>query len=215
MVWKICRRQLGTSNGKLKNVVSEWIETVSGIQFEFLNPKQEQININDIAHALSLNCRFVGQCSGFYSVAEHSWHVARLLDGTPYTVQLAGLLHDASEAYITDVASPVKKYMPEYQKMEDNIMTAIFERYDLEYPLHPAVKQADRTMLSIESHYLLPSKGNSWQMWREIKRPPVIPAYKPIGMQPEVAKEVFLDKFVELMTEIRIENKKKNGFRTY
>lgn len=192
-------------------IVEPKIETVSGLFFNVIDPQPDQISINDIAHALSLNCRFVGQCSSFYSVAEHSWHVARLLDGCPLSVQLAGLLHDSSEAYITDVASPVKQYLPDYQVMEDRIMNAIFDRYGLEYPLHPAVKQADRTMLSTESHYLLPSKGNSWDLWKQVKRPPVMQHYRPIGMSPDVAKENFLDKFLELRTEIRIENKNKNG----
>lgn len=182
--------------------MESYIETVSGIHFEFLDPKPEQIKVADIAHALSMNCRFVGQCRKFYSVAEHSWHVARLLEGTPLEVQMAGLLHDASEAYITDVASPVKQYMPEYQKMEDGIMSAIAEKYGFEYPLHPAVKRADRVMLATEAHHLLPSRGESWDMWKYEKRL-VLDAYKPIGMQPETAQQVFLDKFFELATAIR------------
>lgn len=190
--------------------MENWIETVSGLQFHFLDPQPDEIKITDIAHALSNNCRFVGQCSRFYSVAEHSWHVARLLDGCPLVAQLAGLLHDASEAYITDVASPVKQHMPEYVKMEDVIMEAIAKRYDFEYPLHPAVKQADLTMLSIEAWHLLPSQGNGWDMWKFRKRPPIMEPYRPICMSPETAMENFLDKFKELITEIRLENKNKN-----
>lgn len=182
---------------------SPWIETVSGVKFEFLDPKPEQIQIKDIAHSLAMNCRFVGQCRKFYSVAEHSWHVARMLEGTPLEVQLAGLLHDASEAYITDVASPVKQYMPEYQKMEDTIMVAISKKYGLEYPFHPAVKHCDAAMLSNEAHHLLISRGNDWDMWQYKKRPPIIDAYRPIGMAPETAKEIFLDKFWELSMAIR------------
>lgn len=180
-----------------------WIETVSGIHFEFLDPKPEQIKITDIAHALSNNCRFVGQCRKFYSVAEHSWHVARMLEGTPLEVQLAGLLHDASEAYITDVASPVKQFMPEYRKMEDVIMVAIAKKYDLEYPFHPAIHQCDLMALSNEAHHLLISRGNDWDMWKHMKRPPIIDAYRPIGMVPENGRQLFLDKFYELTMKIR------------
>lgn len=182
-----------------------WIETVSGIRFYFLEPQPDQIKITDIAHALSNNCRFVGQCRKFYSVAEHSWHVARMLDGCSLSVQLSGLLHDASEAYITDVASPVKQYMPEYVKMEDVIMEAVANKYGFEYPLHPAVKQCDLAMLSNEAHHLLVSQGNDWDMWRFRKRPPVQEPYKPIGMSPDTAREVFLDKFTELSLAIREE----------
>lgn len=143
-------------------------------------------------------------------MAEHSWHVARLLEGCSVSIQLAGLLHDASEAYITDVASPVKQFLPDYQRMEDTIQKAIFDRYDLEYPMHPAVKVADTRMLSIEAWYLLPSKGN-WFTWKDGKRPMVDPNYRPIGMSPDTARENFLDKFGELLHELRIENKNKNG----
>lgn len=186
---------------------SPWIETVSGLRFEFTDPKPEQIYINDIAHALGNNCRFVGQCRKFYSVAEHSWHVARMLEGTPLRVQLAGLLHDASEAYITDVASPVKQFMPEYRQMEDVIMAAISKKYGLEYPPHPAVKQCDIMALSNEAHHLLVSKGNDWDTWKHMKRPPIIDSYRPLGMKPETAAEVFLDKFHELRIAIRNEEK--------
>jgi hypothetical protein len=191
--------------------MENWIETVSGIRFEFLDPQPDQIKINDIAHALSNNCRFVGQCRKFYSVAEHSWHVARLLDGTPLVVQLAGLLHDASEAYITDVASPVKQHMPEYVKMEDKIMEAIAKKYGFEYPFHPAIKHADLTMLSIEAHHLLPSKGNDWEMWLYRKRPPVMEPYKPIGMSPDTARQVFLDKYFEILVAMREEKNESVG----
>lgn len=188
-----------------------WIETVSGVHFEFLDPKPEQIRIRDIAHALSMNCRFVGQCSKFYSVAEHSWHVARMLEGTPLRVQLAGLLHDASEAYITDVASPVKQFMPEYNKMEDTIMMAIARKYGFEYPMHPAIKLADRAMLSNEAHHLLSSRGNDWDMWQHVKRPAVVDAYRPIGMGPETAMENFMDKFHELAMAIRLQEKEADA----
>lgn len=191
----------------------DYIETVSGVRFEFLDPKPEQIKIRDIGHALSMNCRFVGQCSKFYSVAEHSWHVARMLEGTPLRVQLAGLLHDASEAYITDIASPVKYHLPDYVKLEDNIMVAIAKKYGFEYPFHPAIKLADRAMLSNEAHHLLPSRGNPWEMWKHMHRPAVVDAYRPIGMSPEVALENFMDKYHELAMSIRLQEKEKQDER--
>lgn len=179
------------------------IETASGAFVDIVDPQVETIKLEDIAHALSLTCRFVGQCSQFYSVAEHSWNVARLLDGTPLRVQLAGLLHDASEAYLADIPSPVKSLLPDYKALEDKVLGVVFKKYGLEYPPHPAVKQCDLTMLSTEAHYLLPSKGNSWAMWTNIRRPPVLSGYRPIGMSPETAKQVFLDKFFELSMAIR------------
>ena len=181
--------------------MESYIETVSGIKFEFLDPKPDQFRIGDIAHALSMNCRYVGHSRVFYSVAEHSWQMARMLSGLPKEIQLGALLHDASEAYITDVASPVKQHLPDYQKMEDVIMTALFSKYNLEYPLHPAIKVADRAILSIEAHYLIPSQGREWGMWTEATRPPIDSTYKPVGMLPKQAKTLFLDKFYELTRE--------------
>jgi 5'-deoxynucleotidase YfbR-like HD superfamily hydrolase len=145
-----------------------------------------------------MTCRFTGHCSEFYSVAEHSWHVARMLEGCPIEVQIAGLLHDASEAYITDIASPIKQHLSDYVAMEDNILMALFAQYNLEYPPHPAVKQADLAMLSTEAHYLMPSKGNKWDMWKQHRRPAPNALYRPINMPPPQAKQLFLDKFNEL-----------------
>ncbi len=175
--------------------MESYIETVSGRKFYFLAPKPEDFDIEDIAHALSMNCRYTGHCSRFYSVAEHSILVSEIL---PPQLQLAGLLHDASEAYITDVASPIKQHLPDYQKMEDRIMSALATRFGIEYPLHPAVKYADLVMLSTEAWNLLPSQGNSWNLWEYRKRPLVHFGRKPMCLEPFVAKNLFLERFKEL-----------------
>jgi len=183
--------------------MESYIETYTGGKFYFLSPETQDYVMEDIAHALSMTCRFVGHCKEFYSVAEHSWHVARLLDGCPIEVQLAGLLHDASEAYITDIASPVKQHLPDYRAMEDGILKALFEQYDLEFPMHPAVKQADLALLSTEAHYMLHSGGNTWDMWKSIRRPAPNALYRPVNMPPPQAKQLFLDKFKELNEKYR------------
>jgi hypothetical protein len=124
--------------------------------------------------------------------------MARMLGNCSREIQLAALLHDAGEAYITDVASPVKKYLPDYRKLEYRIEEVLFEKYGLEYPIHPAIKVADIAMLSTEAHYLLVSKGNDWEMWKEYTRPRVDVTYKPIGMEPLQAKSLFIEKYNEL-----------------
>lgn len=176
----------------------DYIETFTGIKFDFLNPLPEQFNIVDIAHALSMTCRYTGHSNKFYSVGEHSWHMARMLGGFPREIQLAALLHDGSEAYITDIASPVKRNLPDYRILEDHVMEKLCEKFKVEYPLHPAIKYADMVMLSIEAHFLIPSRGNDWEMWQKTKRPAILQEYKPIGMLPAQAKELFLDKYYEL-----------------
>ena len=75
-----------------------WMQTFTGGRFYPSDPRYEDIHIEDIAHGLSMTCRFGGQCDHFYSVAEHSWHVAMLC---PQRDRLAGLMHDASEASIS------------------------------------------------------------------------------------------------------------------
>lgn len=82
-----------------------WIQTFTGKQFWPLTPKAEDVCIEDIAHALAFKCRFGGHCKTFYSVAEHSCRVAEILRPEH---QLIGLLHDAAEAYLPDVAAPIK-----------------------------------------------------------------------------------------------------------
>src|SRR4051812_23383484 len=109
--------------GRHLMIIEPYIETVSGKKIYFNEPTEDMFDIKDIAHALSMNCRYTGHCSRFYSVAEHSVHVSNLLKGT--SLELAGLLHDASEAYITDIASPIKQFLPDYLMMEDKLMAVI------------------------------------------------------------------------------------------
>lgn len=174
----------------------DYIETVSGVEFTFADPHPDMIRIEDIAHALSMNCRYTGHCSRFYSVAEHSVHVSNLLNGTG--LELAGLLHDASEAYITDIAKPIKSHLPDYMAMEARLEEVIFKKYGLEYPMHPAVKHCDTVMLSTEAHYLIPSRGDKWTMWRHIKRPLVSVGIRPSCVEPKVAKNLFLERYNEV-----------------
>ena len=95
-----------------------WIQTYTGGKFHLLAPRQEEINIVDIAHALSMMCRFTGHVRRFYSVSEHSWHASYLV---PKQDALWALLHDASEAYMADMNRPLKHFTaigPAYLKVE-------------------------------------------------------------------------------------------------
>lgn len=107
------------------------IRTFTGIMFDPTNPDKELIDIRDIAHALSLMCRANGHFSHFYSVAQHSVSCMREAEARGYSrrTRLACLLHDASEAYLSDVTRPIKGLMPEYLVFEDRLQTAIYEKY--------------------------------------------------------------------------------------
>lgn len=140
--------------------IGNYINTFSNINFYPFDPHEEDIKIEDIAHALSLVCRFNGHCSNFYSVAQHCINCAneaKLLSYSP-KLQLACLLHDASEAYIADITSPVKKNLPEYIKLEAILQKAIDSKYhlsDLTTEDFTLIKKIDVLMLDYECSVLL------------------------------------------------------------
>lgn len=130
-----------------------WITTFTGRRFYVLDPRVEDICIEDIAHALSMQCRFTGHVKSFYSVAEHSVRVSWACDPQD---ALWGLLHDASEAYIGDMSAPLKHTpeMSRFRTTERHIMLAVVQKFGLE-PKEPAgVKTADRRMLLTEARDL-------------------------------------------------------------
>lgn len=146
-----------------------WIQTATGLRVNPLSMKPEDVDIADIAHALANLCRFTGHTREFYSVAQHSVLVSRLLErwGCDPWVQLWGLMHDAAEAYLGDVASPMKRYacfmfaldgVPQsmsFERVEREAMTTIAVAYDLPLPVPPVVKEADSQLLSDEAAALI------------------------------------------------------------
>lgn len=139
----------------------DWIITFTGRRFYPLDPRVEDVNINDVAHALSNQCRFAGHCMQFYSVAQHSVLVSMMC---PDKDALWGLLHDASEAYLVDVPSPLKR-MPEfkaYRDAEAKVMATICAAFGLDAHEPPSVKLVDKRMLATEARDLTFTKGHGW-----------------------------------------------------
>lgn len=126
-------------------------------------PDVEKITIPLIASSLSKLCRYTGHTAGFYSVAQHSVHVAKLMirNGHP-EYALEGLMHDAAEAFVNDLSAPVKETMPEYQRMEDKIKVAIWEKFGCDPAAWPYVKQADRDSYATEVRDLFPTMDREW-----------------------------------------------------
>lgn len=128
------------------------IYTYSGVSFSPLSPSVDDISSMDIAHALSYMCRANGHFSGFYSVAQHCLSCVEeaRLRGLPRHIQLACLLHDASEAFISDITRPVKRQLHEYAVIEKRLQDVIYRRYGLDpedAEMLSAVKEIDDAML--------------------------------------------------------------------
>ncbi len=141
-----------------------FISTFSGTKFWPLDPVESEIKIVDIAHALSLLCRGNGHVKHFYSVAQHSVYCAQEAEVRGYSikVQLACLLHDASEAYISDITRPVKKLLPEYLVMEEKLQTfieGVYGIHALNAEERDQVKLIDDTILRYELSELLDTHG--------------------------------------------------------
>ncbi len=127
----------------------------SGTQFDPITPQVADIQIKDIAHALSMMCRGNGHVAHFYSVAQHSIHCSKEAKAKGYSkkVQLACLLHDASETYIADITRPVKKHLSQYLIIEKALQDTIFQKF-LGTPLSieesAQVSEIDDSVLQIE-----------------------------------------------------------------
>ena len=143
----------------MKNSHQEpFLHTWTKKKFYFLNPRAEDICIEDIAHSLSLQCRFNGHIAKHYSVAEHSILVAKAVEaqGESTLVVLAALLHDAGEAYLGDVVSPLKALLPEYKKYEKSADKCIAEKFGLPNPFPAIICKMDKIVLKDEFSFLEP-----------------------------------------------------------
>lgn len=138
-----------------------YITTFTGKHFDPIDSIKEDIDIKDIAHSLSLICRANGHVKYFYSVAQHSIACCQEAKARGYSrrIQLACLLHDASEAYLSDVTRPIKGRLTEYLEVEEALQNTIWNQY-LECPLtkeeEKQVFEIDDDMLSYEFHLLMP-----------------------------------------------------------
>jgi len=170
---------------------NSWIQTYTGLKFFLSNPSPESIVIEDIAHSLSLLCRYNGHIEEFYSVAQHSVYVSIFCD-PKYALQ--GLLHDASEAYLSDIPSPFKRddEFSSYRDVEKKIQTIIYEKFHCPIIEDASVKEADRRMLETEINNLHRVRHPDWQTTSE----PYNLSFK--NLLPKDAKKLFMNRFLEL-----------------
>ena len=129
------------------------IRTFTGKYVNVFDPDPETICIEYIAHSLSFQCRFLAQLPVFFTIAQHSVNCSA---GLPNEYKLQALMHDASEAYLLDFPPQIKNRLPEYKRIEVNLMHVIAQKFGFEYPLHPLVKANDRRLLEWEwVHFML------------------------------------------------------------
>lgn len=125
----------------------KFMTTISGKRINYENPTVEMFDITDIAHSLSNLCRFGGHINRFYSVAQHSVMVSNLV---PHHLALAALLHDASEAYLSDIVRPAKRMLPQYKDLELKFQGVIEQRFAVTFD-HEEIHIADNKALYAEA----------------------------------------------------------------
>lgn len=179
---------------------NSWIRTFTGNSFDPLNPDPFRIRLSDIAHALSNTGRFSGHTTQFYSVAQHSVHVADILRQLGFSehTQFEGLLHDATEAYLVDIPRPIKiqPFMQGYRDAEAKLEQVMAKRFKLTYPMADAVKQADLIALAMEARDLM-GNPTDWEILKTVA--PMAWEIKP--WLPSYAKINFLSRFAELYSD--------------
>lgn len=138
-----------------------YIATSTGKHIDFTNITPDQICIEDIARGLSNECRFAGQLESFYSVAQHSVYVSQIV---PPEYALEALLHDAAEAYIKDIPSPLKAMLPDYKAVEKRIEAVIRKKFGLPPVMTVDVHYADLVMLATEKRDFEIDPASHWPM---------------------------------------------------
>src|SRR5699024_9817293 len=168
-----------------------WMQTFTGRQFFPMNPRPEEVHAADIAHALSMQCRYNGHVRRFYSVAEHCVHLSYAVGEDN---ALWALLHDATEAYVGDMVAPLTRHMSTYRETEDRVSAAIAEPFGLDPEMPQEVRTADRRILLDERAALMTPAPADWGLDQ----------LEPLGVQimawpPHEARRHYLNRLHELI----------------
>lgn len=166
------------------------IRTISGKYVNVFEPDPDTLLIEDIAHALSNQPRFGGHLPKFYSVAQHSilcHMIARPED------KYNALMHDVSEAYLLDMPKPIKLEMPDYNRIEDNLMNVLAKKFNFKYPKTSEVERVDHYLLEWEWNVLM-LKNKKW-------------GHDINCMTPKQAKKMFLEIFYSHQNQVKVQPK--------
>lgn len=180
---------------------SPWIELITGSRFYFNAPAWD---IGAIAHSLSLVCRFNGQCRKFYSVAEHSVLVSRIMEDQGLGDPMEGLLHDGVESVLSDVVRPAKMLLKDYQALDATLDRDLRKAFVLPETPSDGCKKADRIALLLEAKALMPSKGlhgyvDDPQLHAEVAKLP----YLVNCWTSDNAKEKFMTRMSDIRRRVR------------
>jgi len=172
----------------MRTLSETMMQTFTGRVIDLTDFCEEDVRMPDIAHALSIINRFTGHSKCPYSVAQHSVMVSKIV---PHEHAVWGLLHDASEAYLGDVATPLKRILPEYRELEEHIQRTIARKYGLCWPMPKEVKAADMRALMAEKRELL-TVDHDWGIDVEPAAGPILPYCW------QQAKQLFEGRFKEI-----------------
>lgn len=182
-----------------RSLGTAWMQTHTGRAYWPLNPRAEDVCIEDIAHSLAMQCRYAGHTKDidcFFSVAQHCVLVS---DHCSPENALWGLLHDAPETYLIDLIRPVKLHIHGYGVLEERSLAAIAEHFGLTLPIPDEVKLIDKRILGDEQRCLMAPSPRPWNL-----------RFEPLGIeidpwQPRVAKARFLERFYWLTNDEGVE----------
>lgn len=170
-----------------------FLQTFTGRAFYPLSPRPEDVCIEDIAHALSMQCRYNGHCIEFYSVAEHGCllydYVQQRFDDP--ILSWWAVMHDSSEAIVGDMIRPIKDYMPFFTILEDRVMGAICDAFRMQQrTMPPIIHDLDKRIIADERSNMKPMDWGDFEV-------------EPLGVElklwsPARAKEEFLKRFNEV-----------------
>lgn len=170
------------------------ILTASGAYFNFLEPDPATVTVEAVAHALSHICRFAGHTRRFYSVAQHCVLASYLV---PEADARWALMHDAAEAFVGDVARPLKQLLGDYKAIEARAEAAVFAAFGLEGSMPPSVKDADLVLLATEQRDLMPAHDDQWALIEGVT--PMVQTIVP--WDSIMARGAFINRYYELWPE--------------
>lgn len=179
--------------GKERKIDDAWTTTVTHRRFNVFNPCPDDVDIKDIAHALACCARFNGHLIRPLSVAEHCYFVSRFVSSRN---RFVALLHDASEAYLSDIPRPIKRHLPEFQRVEQRVTKCILKKYGLDPKIPGEVHLIDRRMCASEAF----SSGFDTHHWEDSDK------FEPLNHVPRywhwtTARDNFITRFKELSHE--------------